>query len=178
MPGWKLVLFALSEYDYEDMTGLEACIICHVKIWLWGHDGVGSLNLPCQNMFTRKWQGWKLEWFALSKNMINRTWRGWKLEWFALSNYDYVDMTGLEAWIFCLVKLWLWGHDGIGSLNLPCQNMIMRTWQGWKLEWFALSKYDYEDMMGLEAWMICHVKIWLWGHDGVGSLYYVFALSK
>ena len=143
--------FALSKYYYEDMmgleawiclvkiwlgwhAGLEACIICLVRIWLWGHDGVRSLYyLPCQNM-------------------IMRTWRGWKPK-FALSKYVYKEMTGLEAWMICLVKIWLIGHDVVESLNdLPCQTMIMRTWRDWKPE-FALSKYDYEDMTGLEAWI-------------------------
>ena len=167
--GWRLVLFALSNYDYENMPGLEAWI-CLVKIWLWGHDRVGSLYyLPC-------------------KNMIMRTWRGWKLVLFALLKYDYEDMTGLEAWIFP-VKIWLIVHAGVGRINLPCQLMITRTWRGWKPKlfalseydslimrtwrgWkpkFALSEYDYEDMTGLEAW-ICLVKIWLWGHAGVGSM--------
>ena len=132
------------------MAGLEAWMICLVKLWLWGHDGIGSLNLPCQNM-------------------IMRTWQGWKLVLFALSNYDYEDMPGLEAWI-CLVKIWLWGQNGVGILYyLPCQNMIMRTWWGWKLVLFAMSKYDYEDMTGLEA-CICLVKLWLWEHAWVGSL--------
>ena len=77
------------------MAGLEAWMICLVKLWLWGHDGIGSLNLPCQNMIMRTWRGWKPEFFC--QNMINSTCRGWKHE-FALSTYDYDDMIGLVAW--------------------------------------------------------------------------------